>query len=90
MYDEIVKDSNDSLINLNKVSGLIITKNGLNIRVAEKIIENSLRELNRIKIIERYLKIENFIQNTKIEICIQINEKKNEISFENNSNINNN
>ena len=43
----------------------------MNIRCAEKIIEKARRDLNRIKQIERFMKMEKFINKTKIEVCVR-------------------
>ena len=39
--------------------------------LAEKIIEKARRDLNRIKQIERFMKMEKFINKTKIEVCVR-------------------
>ena len=59
------------LKDLKNFSSELNTRNGLNKRCAEKIIEKAKIDLNRMKVIEKFLKIEYFIEKTKIEVFIE-------------------
>ncbi len=59
------------LKDLKNFSSELNTRNGLNKRCAEKIIEKAKIDLNRMKVIEKFLKIEYFIEKTKIEAFIE-------------------
>ena len=71
LYEELLIEETHNLEALKKTSGIVMTRNGMNIRCAEKIIEKARRDLNRIKQIERFMKMEKFINKTKIEVCVR-------------------
>ncbi len=75
LYNELLKEGKDELNFLNYKNNLVVARYGMNKRCMEKIIENLKRYLNKIKQIQKYLKIEHFIKNTQVEVCIRINNK---------------
>ena len=77
LYNEIYKEESDILNKLKTLISIIITRNRINISCAEQNIEIAKKELNHIKQMKEYLKIEKFINEEDIEICIQTNELSN-------------
>ena len=71
LYEELLIEETHNLEALKKTSGIVMTRNGMNIRCAEKIIEKARRDLNRIKQIERFMKMEKFIGNDIFQYCFQ-------------------
>ena len=72
IYNEIIKEESDKLEELNELSSIVIARDGMNLRCSEKIIENTKMELFRLEQAKKYIKIEKFIDNEKIEVCIRI------------------
>ena len=70
LYDELYKEEQANLENLKTTSAVVMTRNGMNIRCAEKIIEKADRDLNKIKQIEMSIKMENFISQFKCPVCV--------------------
>ena len=75
LYNEINKEELDKLKELNDFSEIIISRDGMNLRCCEKIIENAKNELFHIEQAKKYEKIEKFIDSEKIEVCIRIKNK---------------
>ena len=80
MYNEINQEELEKLEKLNKLSEIIIARDGMNLRCSEKKIENAKNELFHIEKAKKYVKIEKFIENEKIEVCVRI--KNNNINKE--------
>ena len=72
LYNEINKEELDKLKELYDFSEIIISRDGMNLRCCEKIIENTKNELFHIEQAKKYEKIEKFIDSEKIEVCIRI------------------
>lgn len=71
LYEELLNEETISLNNMRNSSGILMTRNGMNMRCAEKIIENAKRDLLKIKEIEKFMKMEKFITNSTIHVCIR-------------------
>jgi hypothetical protein len=76
LYQELLAEEKQEIGFLNTKSNLVITKYGMNIRCVEKIIENIRRYLNKVKQMEKYVKIDYFIKHTSIEVCLRKNNKE--------------
>ena len=84
-YEKFYKDLYEKevivLKDLKNFSSELNTRNGLNKRCAEKIIEKAKIDLNRMKVIEKFLKIEYFIEKTKIEAFIEFKNDSKKVRF---------
>jgi hypothetical protein len=76
LYQELLAEEKKEIGFLNTKSNLVITKYGMNIRCVEKIIENIRKYFMKVKQIEKYLRIDHFIRNTTIEVCLRKNNKE--------------
>ena len=72
LFNEINKEESDKLDKLNELSAIIIARDGMNLRCCEKIIEKTKNDLLHIEQAKKYVKIEKFIDNEEIEVCILI------------------
>ena len=72
LFNEINKEESDKLDKLNELSAIIIARDGMNLRCCEKIIEKTKNDLLHIEQAKKYVKIEKFIDNEEIEVCIFI------------------
>ena len=75
LYDEIKKEEISNLNNLNQLSAIVIARDGMNLRCCEKIMEKTKNDLHHVEQAKKYVKIEKFINNEKIEVCIRIKNK---------------
>ena len=71
LFSELLNEEKNNLELLKNASSIVMTRNGMNIRCAEKIIEKARRDAQRIKQIERFMKLEKFINKRTIEVCIR-------------------
>ena len=71
LFFELINEEKKNLELLKNTSSIVMTRNGMNIRCAEKIIEKARRDAQRIKQIERFMKLEKFINKKTIEVCIR-------------------
>ena len=78
IYNEIFKEENEILSKLKSFISIMFTKNRQNLGNAEDTLETSKKELIHIKKIKDYVKVEKFINEEEIEVCLQTNELKNE------------
>jgi hypothetical protein len=76
LYLELLKEEEDELSILHDKSNLIITKYGLNQRCAEKLLEKIKKDLIKVKQVERYVKMDKFIKNAVINVCVRHNGKE--------------
>ena len=65
LYDLLYNEENNTLIKLREFISIFNTRFGLNQRCSEKIIEKAKKDVNKIKVIERFMKMEKLI-NIKI------------------------
>ena len=74
LYDEIYNEESNNLNELRLFSSIVITRDGMNIRCAEKILEKIKYDLKHIKEAIKFLKIEKFVNSEEIEVCIKTKE----------------
>ena len=70
LYEEIYTEESNILNELKSLSNIVITRDGMNIRCAEKIIDKANYELKHIEEEKKYVKVEKFINTKKVEVCI--------------------
>ena len=75
LYDEIYKEESNVLNELNSITSTIITRDGMNIRCAEKILQKENYDNYHIIQAKEFVKIDKFVEEEKIEVCFQINSK---------------
>ena len=76
LYNEIYNEEQNILNELKLFSSIIITRDGMNLRCAEKILEKIKFDLKQIREAKKFLKIEKFVNNEEIEVCIKIKENE--------------
>ena len=74
LYDEIYTEELNILNELKLFSSIVITRDGMNLRCAEKILEKIKFDLKHIKEAIKFLKIEKFVNSEEIEVCIKTKE----------------
>ena len=70
LYSEISTEESNILNELKKLSNIVITRDGMNLRCAEKILERSTYELKRIEEAKKFNQLEIFINTKNIEVCL--------------------
>ena len=70
LYNEIYNEELNILNELKGFSSIIITRDGMNLRCAEKILEKIKYDLYHIRAAKKFLKIEKFVDSEEIEVCI--------------------
>ena len=75
LYEEIYTEETNILNELKSLSSIVITRDGMNLRCAEKIMEKVEYELKIIEEAKKYIQIEKFIDLEKIEVCLVLNEE---------------
>ena len=93
LYEEIYNEELNILNELKLFSSIVITRDGMNLRCAEKILEKIKFDLKHIQEAIKFLKIEKFVNSEEIEVCIKTREmeerdKKVKKKDEKNNNIN--
>lgn len=76
LYDEVCREEKEEIGFLNSKSNLIIAKYGMNIRCIEKVNEKLKRDLFKVKQIEKIMKLDKFIKNAQINVCVRLNSKE--------------
>lgn len=77
LYDEIYNEELNTLNELKSFSSIIITRDGMNVRCAENILKKVKYDLSHMNQSKEFAKIEKFIEEEEIEVCIQTSEIKN-------------
>ena len=77
-YDTLLSEEKQEIGFLNNKSNLVITKYGMNMRCVENMIEKVKRDLLKVKQIEKLMKMEKFIKNSNISVCIRLAGKEEE------------
>ena len=77
LYEEIYREESNILNELKSLSSTVITRDGMNLRCAEKIKEKAEYELKIIEEAKKYIQIEKFIDTAKIEVCLMPNDEMN-------------
>ena len=70
LYSEISTEEINILNELKKLSNVVITRDGMNLRCAEKILQKSTYELRRIEEAKKFNQLEKFINTKKVEVCL--------------------
>ena len=74
LYDEIYTEESNFLNELKSLSSIVITRDGMNLRCAEKIIERAEYEFMLIEEVKKNVQVEKFINTRRVEVCIMPNE----------------
>lgn len=77
LYNEILNEESEVLQKLQSLISIIIIRNKMNLVCAESILETTKSELIHIKHMMECVRVEKFIDDEEIEVCIQTNELKN-------------
>ena len=85
LYEEIYREESNILNELKSLSSTVITRDGMNLRCAEKIKEKAEYELKIIEEAKKYIQIEKFIDTVKIEVCLMPNDEMNSRASINNN-----
>ena len=72
LYKEIYEEERQLLNELKSMSSTIITRDGMNIRCAEKILQKEKYDNFHINQAKEFVKIDRFVEEEKIEVCIKI------------------
>ena len=75
LYEEIYTEENNILNELKSLSSIVITRDGMNLRCAEKINEKAEYELKIMEEAKKYIQIEKFIDTERVEVCLVLNEE---------------
>ena len=75
LYSEISSEETNILNELKKLSNIVITRDGMNLRCAEKLLDRAKYELKLIEDAKKYNQLEKFIQNKTIEVCVSQSEE---------------
>ena len=76
LYEELKNEEMNTLNELRSFSSIIITRDGMNLRCAEKILEKAKYEKKKIEQVKKFQKIENFIEKDKTRVCLRIKDGK--------------
>ena len=74
LYEDIYTEETNILNELKSLSNTVITRDGMNLRCAEKIMERAEYELRKIEESKKYIQVEKFVNTRKVEVCITPNE----------------
>ena len=72
LYNNILKEELENLKKLKLYTDIIIARDGMNLICSEKIIEKAKIDLIKCEISKKFIKIEQFIDKEKLEVCIRI------------------
>ena len=78
LYEELYNEEINILNELKSISSIIITRDGMNLRCAEKIMEKYKNDKKRIEKAKKFQEIENFIDTNRMRVCFRIKEKSDE------------
>ena len=76
LYEELKNEEMNTLNELKSFSSIIITRDGMNLRCAEKILEKAKYEKKKIEQVKKFQIIENFIEKDKTKVCLRIKDGK--------------
>ena len=76
LYSVLFNEEENILTELKAFSSTIITRDGMNLRCAEKLLEKAKYDLSDIEDAKKFVKIEKFIDTEKIEVCIRLRDVK--------------
>lgn len=74
LYDELLEEiTADNALVVEKTNN-VISRLGMNIRVADKILEDIVKDRHNVQNIERLIRLEKFIIQAEINICVKFNQ----------------
>ena len=76
LYIELLEEEENILKELKSFSSTIITRDGMNLRCAENLLDKVKYDLGDIEEAKKFVKIEKFIDTEKIEVCMRFKEEK--------------
>ena len=76
LYIELLEEEENILKELKSFSSTIITRDGMNLRCAENLLDKVKYDLGDIEEAKKFVKIEKFIDTEKMEVCIRLKEDK--------------
>ena len=71
LYNEIFNEESNTLDELKNFSSIITTRDGQNLRCAEKIVEMAKNDLKKILQAKKFVKIEKFVDTKEIKVCFK-------------------
>ena len=74
LYDEIYNEESQILNGLKSFSSTIITRDGMNLRCAENILQKAKYDYYHIVEAKEFIKMEKFVEEENLEVCLQTNE----------------
>ena len=74
IYEEIYDEELKTLNELKSFSSIIITRDSMNIRCAEKILQKAKYDFFKIMEAKEFVKIDRFVEEENIEVCFQTSE----------------
>ena len=75
LYEELYNEETNTLNELKSFSSIIITRDGMNLRCAENILEKIKYNYRRLQQAKKFQKIENFIDRDRTKVCIRIRDE---------------
>ena len=78
LYIELLEEEENILKELKSFSSTIISRDGMNLRCAENLLDKVKYDLGDIEEAKKFVKIEKFIDTEKIEVCIRFKDEKDE------------
>ena len=78
LYIELLEEEENILKELKSFSSTIITRDGMNLRCAENLLDKVKYDLGDIEEAKKFVKIEKFIDTEKIEVCMRFKDEKDE------------
>ena len=76
LYKELLDEEINKLNDLKSFSSTIITRNGMNLRCAEKLLDKAKYDLQDIEEAKMFVKVEKFIDTERIEVCVRSKDSK--------------
>ena len=78
LYIELLEEEENILKELKSFSSTIISRDGMNLRCAENLLDKVNYDLGDIEEAKKFVKIEKFIDTEKIEVCMRFKDEKDE------------
>ena len=76
LYKELLDEEINKLNDLKSFTSTIITRNGMNLRCAENLLDKMKYDLQDIEEAKIFVKVEKFIDTEKIEVCVRTKDSK--------------
>jgi len=71
LYEDLMQEAKKESEMLNYKSNLIITKLGVNLRFSEKNSDGPKRDVYKVKWVEKFIRVEKFIESARIHVCVR-------------------